>query len=153
MLGSFCKTILNVNLAFWWLSRHILEFRNLLEWHNWPGNQDSCCTLCWALSAFRNLLTNGLSPRMPIKWKIPRNQTLFLPERPSGVTHSTRISTPPFRPPRLEPERKGRFQVFFGGKFCYQFYFVMKMENLITTPQAKWLLNGTSAPRCHLCPG
>ena len=32
----------------------------------------------------------------------------------------------PFRPPRLEPERKGRFQVLFGGKFCYQFYFVMK---------------------------
>jgi hypothetical protein len=29
------------------------------------------------------------------------------------------------RPPRLEPERKGRFQVFFGGKFCYQFYLVM----------------------------
>src|ERR1700752_1387476 len=81
---------------------------------------------------------------------MPRNQTLFLPERPPGVTHSTRISTPPFRPPRLEPERKGRFQVFFGGKFCHQFYFVMKMENLITTPQAKWLLlNGTSAPRCH----
>jgi len=63
------------------------------------------CTLCWALSAFRNLLT------------------------------------------------KGRFQVFFGGKFCYQFYFVMKMENLITTLQAKWLLNGTSAPRRHPCPG
>ena len=59
----------------------------------------------------------------------------------------------PFSPPRLEPERKGRFQVFFGGKFCYQFYFVMKMENLITTPQVKWLLNGTSAPRCHPCPG
>lgn len=54
---------------------------------------------------------------------------------------------------RREPERKGRFQVFFGGKFCYQFYCVMKMENLITTPQAKWLLNGTSAPRCHPCPG
>src|SRR5258706_3239280 len=70
-----------------------------------------------------------------------------------GVTHSTRISTPPFRPPRLEPERKGRFQVFFGGKSCYQFYLVMKMENLITTPQAKWSLNGTSAPRCHPCPG
>jgi len=34
-----------------------------------------------------------------------------------------------FRPPRLEPEQKGRFQVFVGGKFCYQFYFVMKMEN------------------------
>jgi len=46
----------------------------------------------------------------------------------------------PFRPPRLEPERKGRFQVFFGGNFCYQFYFVMKMENLINTLQAKWLL-------------
>jgi len=65
-----------------------------------------------------------------------------------GYTFDTNIHTP-FRPPRLEPERKGRFQVFFGGKFCYQFYFVMKMENLITTPQAKWLLNGTSAPRCH----
>ena len=25
------------------------------------------CTHCWALSAFRNLLTNGLSPRLPIK--------------------------------------------------------------------------------------
>jgi hypothetical protein len=69
-----------------------------------------------------------------------------------GYTFDTNIHTP-FRPPRLEPERKGRFQVFFGSKFCYQFYFVMKMENLITTPQAKWLLNGTSAPRGHPCPG
>src|SRR5215216_1212183 len=60
-----------------------------------------------------------------------------------GYIFDTNIHTP-FRPPRLEPERKGRFQIFFGGKFCYQFYFVMKMENLITTPQVKWLLNGTS---------
>jgi len=45
-----------------------------------------------------------------------------------------------FRPPHLEPERKGQFQAFFGGKFCHQFYFVMKMENLITNPHAKWLL-------------
>jgi len=36
----------------------------------------------------------------------------------------------PICPPRLEPERNGRIQVFFGGKFGYQFYFVMKMENL-----------------------
>jgi hypothetical protein len=44
-------------------------------------------------------------------------------------------------------------KVFFDGKFCYQFYFVMKMENLITIPQAKMLLNGTSAPRGYPCPG
>jgi hypothetical protein len=44
-----------------------------------------------------------------------------------GYTFDTNIHTP-FRLPRLEPERKGRFQVFFGGKFCYQSYFVMKME-------------------------
>ena len=61
------------------------------------------------------------------------------------------LNSTPFCPPRLEPERKGRFQVFFGGKFCYQFYLVMKMENLITTPQAKWLSYGTSAPRCRPC--
>jgi hypothetical protein len=36
----------------------------------------------------------------------------------------------PFRLPGPEPERKGRFHVFSGGKFCYQFYFVLKMENL-----------------------
>src|SRR5688500_2674781 len=29
--------------------------------------QPSACTHCWALSAFRNLLTSGLSPRMPIQ--------------------------------------------------------------------------------------
>jgi hypothetical protein len=69
-----------------------------------------------------------------------------------GYTVDTNIHTP-FRLPRLEPERKGRFQVFFGGKFCDQFYLVMKIENLITTPQAKWLLNGTSAPQCHPWPG
>ena len=46
-----------------------------------------------------------------------------------GYTFDTNIH-PPFRPPRLEPERQGRFQVFFGGKFCYQFYFVMQTENL-----------------------
>ena len=51
--------------------------------------------------------------------------------------------------PANETEKYFRFQVFFGGKFCDQFYFVMKKENSITTPQAKRLLNGTSAPRCH----
>jgi hypothetical protein len=35
----------------------------------------------------------------------------------------------------------------------YQISFVMKLEDLITIPQAKWLLNGTSAPRSHPCPG
>ena len=53
----------------------------------------------------------------PSNEKYHETKSLFLPERPSGVTHSTRISTPPFCPPHLEPERKGRFQVFFGGKF------------------------------------
>jgi hypothetical protein len=38
----------------------------------------------------------------------------------SGYTFDTNIHT--FRPSRLEPERKGRFQVFFGGKFCYQIF-------------------------------
>jgi hypothetical protein len=55
-----------------------------------------------------------------------------------------------FCAPRLEPERKGRFQVFFGGKFCYQFYFVMKMENLITTPASevviKWNFRAALPP-------
>ena len=44
-----------------------------------------------------------------------------------GYTFDTNIHTP-FRPPRLAPERKGRFQVFFGGKFCYQFYFLMRWK-------------------------
>jgi hypothetical protein len=65
--------------------------------------------------------------------------SLLARETIRGYTVDTNIH-PPFRPPRLEPERKGRFQVFFSDKFCYQFYFVMKMENLITTPQATWLL-------------
>jgi len=39
----------------------------------------------------------------------------------------------PFRLPRLEPERKETISVFFGGKSCYQFYFLMKVENLVTT--------------------
>jgi len=38
---------------------------------------------------------------------------------------------------RLEPEPKGRFQVFFGGKFCYQFYFVMKMEKCNNYPASE----------------
>jgi hypothetical protein len=70
-----------------------------------------------------------------------------------GYTFDTNIHPPSARlacpTNSREPDRKRRFQVFFGGKFCYQLYFVMKMEDLITTPQVKWLLYGTSAPQCH----
>ena len=66
-------------------------------------------------------------PRMPIKGKILWNQTFFLPDRPSRVTHSTHISP---SSPCLALNRRGKDDF----KFWYQFYFVMKMENLPTAP-------------------
>ena len=100
----------------------------------------------FCLSQFTHKLT---LPRNSDQIKNTTKPNSFLArETIRGYTFDTKIHAP-FRPPRLEPEWKGRFQVFFGGKFSYQFYFVMKIENIITTPPAKWLLYGTSAPRCH----
>jgi hypothetical protein len=103
----------------------------------------------WALSAFRNLLTKGLSECQSNE-KYHETKLFSCPQDHQGL--QIRHEYPHPLPARLEPERKRRFQVCFGGKFCHQFYFVMKMENVITTPPAKWLY-GTSAPRCHPCPG
>src|SRR5687768_17174616 len=53
---------------------------------------------------------------------------LFSCRRDHQGLHIRHEYPPPFRPPRLEPERKGRFQVFFGGKF-----FLAVFPNMITT--------------------
>src|SRR5215213_2183873 len=62
--------------------------------------------LYWALSAFRNLSQTDSPQECQSNEKYHETKSLFLPERPSGVTHSTRISTPPSA--RLALNRSGK---------------------------------------------
>jgi hypothetical protein len=93
---------------------HTHLFTALLSWR-------SCRTLYWALSAFRNLLTNGLCPKMPIEWKHHETKLFSCQRDHQGLHIRHEYPHSPSAHLALNRSGKDNFKSFFGDKLLLLF--------------------------------